>query len=157
MTHPQDDLASIRRLKGELVDGSCKWLLGERKCHAWEVGGGPQLLWLQGNPSIGKTMASSFIAEQLMQKAQQHALMRVVYYFCDGKDESRNTALVILSGILLQLLDQRPLLPRHGEIDYDQIENRLSELVRNIDTLWTIIQKMVTDPEAGKVHVLVAL
>ena len=152
MTNPLDDLAAIQRSKGERVEGTCEWLLVQEEYAAWLVGDNPQQLWLVGAPGIGKTMISSFLVEELEKRAQKAPAMTLAYYFCDNKDEKRNTATAIIRGLLLQLLRQRHILFKYIQRDYDQMK---SQLFNSFDALWRILHSMLEDPNAGEVYILI--
>ncbi|CZR58258.1 uncharacterized protein PAC_08149 [Phialocephala subalpina] len=155
VTDPRDDLEAIRRAKGEGVKGTCEWLFNVNEYRAWEHKDRPQLLRLQGGPGMGKTMISSFLVDKLEEKERQDSTMTLAYYFCDNKDERRNTALVLLRGLLFQLLSKRPDLFKHAEKDYDVMKDQLPKLFENLHPLWRIIRSMLKDREAGKVYILV--
>lgn len=108
LSNPQDDLAAIRSAKGDRVEGTCEWILIQERYTSWLNEDSPQLLWLSGGPGIGKTMISSFLVQELAHLAERSSQMKLTYYFCDDKDEGRRTATIILRGLLLQLLRQRP-------------------------------------------------
>ncbi|RDW67573.1 hypothetical protein BP6252_08969 [Coleophoma cylindrospora] len=153
LTNPVDDLAKIHRTKGQSIDGTCEWLLVHEDYTAWsERDDSNSLLRLIGRPGIGKTMISSFLAHELEQKAEMKPSMTLAYYFCDNKDEKRNTGLAILRGLLSQLLRQRPNLFKHIQPDYDQQQQ---SLVTNIDALWRILKQMLEDAKAGDVYLLI--
>lgn len=152
LTDPVDDLAAIRRAKGTLVDGTCKWLLVRKEYTDWLDGDNPGLLQLIGRPGIGKTMISSFLVHELERKAEQRSGMTLVYYFCDNKDQKRSTATAILRGLLLQLLRQRPILIKHIMPEF---ELKKESLFDNLDALWKILLDMLKDQDAGEVYVLV--
>jgi hypothetical protein len=86
LTNPPDDLAAIRRSKGERVDDTCEWLLVQTEYIAWLVGNNTQLLRLVGAPGIGKTMISSFLVGELEERAKKSPKMTFSYYFCDNKN-----------------------------------------------------------------------
>jgi len=121
LTNPLDDLAAIRRSKGKRVEGTCEWLLVHEEYTAWLVEDSSRVLQLVGAPGIGKTMISTYLVEELEKRAQFTSGMIFAYYFCDNKDDKRNTAIAIIRGLLLQLLRQRPLLFKHIQEDYDQM------------------------------------
>ena len=50
--------------------------------------------------------------------------MIFAYYFCNNKDDKRNTVITIIRELLLQLLKQSSLLFKHIQKDYNQIRNR---------------------------------
>jgi len=110
------------------------------------------VLRLVGAPGIGKTMISSYLVEELEKRAQFTSGMIFAYYFCDNKDDKRNTAIAIIRGLLLQLLRQRPLLFKHIQEDYDQMRHRVFD---NFDALWRILLKILTDPNAGQIYFLI--
>ncbi len=110
------------------------------------------MLQLVGAPGIGKTMISSYLIDELGKRAQFTSSMIFAYYFCDNKDDKRNTAIGIIRGLLLQLLRQRPLLFKHIQEDYDQMKDRVFE---NFDALWRILLKMLRDPHAGQIYILI--
>lgn len=132
LTDPQDDLAGIRRSKGDTVEVTSEWLLVQKTYVAWLVGEGPPLLQLIGDPGIGKTMISSYLVEELGKKAQISPNMTFAYYFCDNKDEKRRSAAAIIRGLLLQLIRQRPMLLSRLQIFYDQMKEHA---FANFDTI----------------------
>jgi hypothetical protein len=119
---------------------------------AWLVGDNPQLLRLVGAPGIGKTMISSFLVDELEKRAQKTPAMTLAYYFCDNKDEKRNTAIAIIRGLLLQLLRQRHILFKYIQREYDQMKGQLFD---SFDALWRILHSMLKDPNAGEVYILI--
>jgi len=110
------------------------------------------MLQLVGAPGIGKTMISSYLIDELDKRAQFTSGMIFAYYFCDNKDDKRNTAIAIIRGLLLQLLRQRPLLFKHIQEDYDQMRDRAFD---NFDALWRILLKILADPNAGQIYLLI--
>jgi len=110
------------------------------------------MLQLVGAPGIGKTMISSYLIDELDKRAQFTSGMIFAYYFCDNKDDKRNTAIAIIRGLLLQLLRQRPLLFKHIQEDYDQMRDRAFD---NFDALWRIMLKILADPNAGQIYLLI--
>ena len=152
LTNPADDLAQIRRSKGERVPGTCEWLLIHETYTAWSVTETSEVLRLLGGPGIGKTMISSFLVEELEQKAKKTPTMTLAYYFCDNKDERRRSGLAILRGLLLQILRQLPMLSKHVQLEYDQQQDKL---FGNFDALWRILLKVLEDPDAGEIYLLI--
>jgi ankyrin repeat protein len=110
------------------------------------------MLLLVGAPGIGKTMISSYLVDELDKRAEFTSDMIFAYYFCDNKDDKRNTAIAIIRGLLLQLLRQRPLLFKHIQEDYDQMRDQAFD---NFDALWRILLKMLADPNAGQIYLLI--
>ncbi len=97
-------------------------------------------------------MISTYLVEELEKRAQFTSGMIFAYYFCDNKDDKRNTAIAIIRGLLLQLLRQRPLLFKHIQEDYDQMGHIVFD---NFDALWRILLKLLTDSNAVQIYFLI--
>ncbi len=110
------------------------------------------MLQLVGASGIEKTMISSYLVEELEKRAQFTSDMIFAYYFCDNKDDKRNTVIAIIRELLLQLLRQRSLLFKHIQKDYDQMRHRVFD---DFDALWRILLKLLTDPNAGQIYFLI--
>ena len=152
LTDPRYDLAGIQRSKGKRVEGTCEWVLLREEYTTWLVGDSPRILRLVGAPGIGKTMISSYLVEELEKRAKVTSDMTFAYYFCDNKDDKRNTAIAIIRGLLLQLFRQRPLLFKHIQEDYNQMKDRVFD---NFDALWQILQKTLADPNLCQIYFLI--
>jgi hypothetical protein len=89
---------------------------------------------LSGGPGKGKTMLSIFLAEELERTAKDSQDVSFLQYFCDNKDEKRNTAVAIIRGMIFQLLQLRPKL-----IDYIlpsfEIQNKSLFTASSFETL----------------------
>ena len=86
-------------------------------------------------------MLSIFLAEELEKTAiSQDKLF--LQYFCDNKDEKRNTAVAVLRGLIYQLLRSRPKLFDHILPDFKIQKTSLFSL----ETLWRVFERMVCDP-----------
>ena len=85
-------------------------------------------------------MLSIFLAEQLEETAiSQNKLF--LQYFCDSKDERRNTAVAVLRGLIYQLLKSRPKLFDHILPDFKIQKTSLF----TFETLWRIFESIVHD------------
>ncbi|KAI9854824.1 MAG: hypothetical protein M1813_000840 [Trichoglossum hirsutum] len=151
LTNPSEDLAAIRRCGGGRVDGTCEWILERGEYKMWLAGDGSQILRITGAPGIGKTMTSSFLVEELERKAQETPAMVLVYYFCDGRDERRNTATAILRGLVLQLLTKEP---GYFELIREDYDLQGEYLFCDPDGLWEIFLRVLKSL-AREVYVLV--
>jgi hypothetical protein len=152
LTDPRSDRDSIRNAKKDRIQGSCEWIISEPKYALWLQRGGPQLLWLQGGPGIGKTMLSLYLVEEFTKLSQKSSAVTLAYYFCDAKDERRKTATSILRVLLIQLLRQRPALFKHIKSDFKTMKDAL---VTDFHALWRILLAMIKDSAAGQVYFLV--
>ncbi|KFX87067.1 hypothetical protein V490_08579 [Pseudogymnoascus sp. VKM F-3557] len=137
ITNPTDDRDAIITAKGVRIDGTCEWITSTNEYKTW-IASPPSLLWLSGGPGKGKTFLSIFLTKSLSESAH------VIYFFCDNKNASRNTAVAILRGLLYQLVGQYPQLLRHvltpWKIQQDALFNSNS-----FESLWRIFQTMLED------------
>lgn len=105
----------------------------------WLGGNTKKPLWLLGGPGIGKLVIASFLVECL-QSTARHTGERLVYYFCDNKDDHRNTTLEILRGILLQILRQdRPLF---NAVKGD-CKLKKTGIFGSVDALWAMLLRLL--------------
>ena len=140
LTNPRDDRAQLIVEKGPRVDGTCQWIKSHALYKSW-LCSNSQLLWLCGGPGKGKTMLSIFLAEELEENAiSQNKLF--LQYFCNNKDEKRNTAVAVLRGLIFQLLRLRPKLFDHILPVFKILKTSLFSL----EMLWKIFERMVCDP-----------
>ncbi|OBT51052.1 hypothetical protein VE04_08733 [Pseudogymnoascus sp. 24MN13] len=141
ITNPTDHRDAIITAKGVRVEGTCEWITSTDEYKAW-IMSPPSLLWLSGGPGKGKTFISIFLTKRLSESAH------VIYFFCDNKDASRNTAVAIIRGLLYQLIDKYPRLLHHvftpWKIQQDALFNSNS-----FESLWRIFQTMLEDLDLG--------
>ena len=141
LTDISADRAKLITTKGSRVDGTCEWIKSHALYDSW-LRSESQLLWLSGGPGKGKTMLSIFLAEELEQTARLSQDKLFLQYFCDNKDEKRNTAVAVIRGLVSQLLQSRPKLFNHILPTFrTQKESMLS-----FETLWRIFESMVCGP-----------
>lgn len=153
LTDPVDDLAAAKRAKGERVTGTCEWILTRGEYTRWLVESRTHLLYLIGEPGIGKTMIATFLVDEMSKKASQSHQIVFAYYFCDNKDHNRRTATSVLRGILLQISRQRPALFEKFLVpEYKEKEKRLFD---NFDALCRVLRLMLIHPDMGEAYILV--
>jgi hypothetical protein len=148
LTDIRADRAKLITTKGSRVDGTCKWIKSHALYDSW-LRSQSQLLWLSGGPAKGKTMLSIFLAEELEQTASVFPNTSFLQYFCDNKDEKRNTAVTVIRGLIYQLLQSRPKLFDHILPSF-KIQEK--SLFTSFETLWRIFESMVCDPVLGSTY-----
>ena len=141
LTDPRDDRAKLINTKGARVDGTCQWINTHEFYKSW-LRNDSQLLWLSGGPGKGKTMLSMFLAEELEKSARSSNDKLFLQYFCDNKDEKRNTAVTVLRGLIYQLLQFRQQLFDHILPTFRTQKGSLL----SFEPLWRIFETMVRDP-----------
>ncbi|KAI9890741.1 MAG: hypothetical protein M1814_003671 [Vezdaea aestivalis] len=152
LTNPSDDLSTIRRHKGRRSPGTCEWILANEEYIQWLSSPGLRLLRLFGNPGIGKTMMSSFLVDELGAWIKKQANSSFGYYFCDDKDERRNTDTAIIRGLLLQMLEQTPDLLRYLEAEFKRQDEKLFD---NFEALWRIFVTILRTTTKGTMVILI--
>ena len=150
LTDPKDDREQLIQAKGSRVDSTCEWIKSNAVYESW-LHSRSQLLWLSGGPGKGKTMLSIFLAEELEQVAKHSEDVLFLQYFCDNKDEKRNTAVAVLRGLILQLLQSQRKLLDHILPSF-KIQKKSLFTDRSFQGLWRIFENMVRDPILGTVY-----
>ena len=89
-------------------------------------------------------MLSIFVTQQLEVWANLSRLRFLLYYFCDGRDESRNTAVAVLRSLIYQMVRH---LPNLAEILLKAYNVQKANLFRPtaIEPLWHIFEIMVQE------------
>ena len=150
LTDPKDDREALKHNKGSRVDGTCTWIKGHELYNSW-LSSDSQLLWLSGGPGKGKTMISIYLAQDLEQSIKHSQNTILLQYFCDNKDERRNTATAILRGLIFQLLQARRHLFTHILPSY-QIQKESLFSPSSFQTLWRIFETMLHDHALDRIY-----
>jgi len=74
----------------------------------------------------------------------------LIYYFFSHQDEKRSTAVAVLRSLVYQLITARPRLIAHA-LPYFDIASRAEQAISSLEILWTILRKMLNEPELGTV------
>ncbi|KAJ9654851.1 hypothetical protein H2201_008925, partial [Coniosporium apollinis] len=153
LTDPVEDRRKLIDKKGSRVSGTCEWIRENEIYKSW-LRSRSQLLWLSGGPGKGKTMLSIFLAEELEQVARQPQDATFIQFFCDNKDEKRNTAIAILRGLVYQLLQKREKLISHILPTFKVQKEKLFT-DSSFGSLWTCFESMVCDASPGVVYCVI--
>lgn len=138
------------RLNGSRVDGTAEWITFNEEYVSWVSQNRSGLLWLNGGPGMGKSVLAIFITGLLEKRVERTNNSTLAYYFCNNRDEKRNTAITVLRGLLLQLIRQRPALCEYIQQVLKQQKTLFDSNV--LVTLWDIFEKIVADPEFGNLY-----
>ena len=102
-------------------------------------------MWLSGGPGKGKTMMSIFLAEHFEQCTEDSPDAVSLEFFCDSKNNKRNTADSITQALVFQLLYKMKELIKHilstFAIHQASLFSRSS-----FESLWRIFVDMTCDP-----------
>ncbi|KAM0518966.1 hypothetical protein ACHAPE_003957 [Trichoderma viride] len=152
ITDPAIDRAKLITSKGEIVSGTCDWITKREEFVNW-ITSDSGLLWISGGPGLGKTMLSIYLTEYLssyfkpLENGKSHFS---TYFFCDAKDNTRNTSVAIVRGLLFQLLQQKGELFKHILPTYE-VQNEQIFQQSSFETIWKIFLRMTNDIEDSQV------
>ncbi len=111
------EIESLQERKDYLLADSYKWILDNpeyKDFTDWHHGNPKRLLWIKGDAGKGKTMLLIGIVRELTAQLETHYdQAHLSYFFCQGTDDSLNTATAILRGLIWMLLRQDKSLIRH--------------------------------------------
>ncbi|EPE31353.1 alpha/beta-Hydrolase [Glarea lozoyensis ATCC 20868] len=132
------------------VVGTCEWLLGHEKFLKWRDESVENLLWVSADPGCGKSVLSRALVDErlLTPKEPPAQAQSICYFFFKEGDNERCNAVDALCAILHQLFTQRPALLKHVMNDF---ENNGVKICNMFGTLWDVLVKATTDPDAGQV------
>ncbi|KAK1688656.1 pfs domain-containing protein, partial [Colletotrichum godetiae] len=154
LTDPLDDRKALKRKKGDRASGSCEWILGTEELTTWlgsdrigrSEGPSTQVLWLHGYPGTGKSTTAIFLTEELSKVFATTDRKTLAYFFCDSGFDTRRTAMSVVRGLLLQLVQQHPQLLDYVSPKYNE---RGMALFTSFDALWTIFMNVAADKHTG--------
>lgn len=129
------------------VPESCMWFLKHDAFLRWSQDPTASLLWVSADPGYGKSvLAKAVVDEDLL---TSNAPMTIIcYFFFKDNNSSRQNGANALCALLHQLFVQNPWLLKHAMVDFQSYGQNLSSM---FSTLWDILQRSATDPEAGEI------
>lgn len=150
LTNPYVDRERVKSEKGERVTGTCEWIRNNDTYKSW-LDGNTSPLWISGGPGKGKTMLSIFLTEELESISQRMEDTVVLFFFCDNKDEKRNTVVAILAGLLHQIVEKRPDLINRHIWPYFETPQICQNTMSSLETLWIVLRNLLQDPNLGTI------
>ena len=100
---------------------------------------------------MGKTMLSIFLTQELEQRLRGSNNVLLLYYFCDGRDEKRNTAICLLRGLIFQLIQQQQSLIKILLQEYRvQKENMFKD--SSLESLWRVFESMFRETSTKRIY-----
>ncbi|KAL7937630.1 hypothetical protein V8C35DRAFT_320413 [Trichoderma chlorosporum] len=154
ITDPSDDRTSLKRKKGNRASGTCEWILDTEEVAAW-LGQGEttsNILWIYGNPGIGKSTMAIFLTEELSTIFNKTIGKTLAFFFCDSSFDKQKTATSIVRGLLLQLVQQHSRLLDHI---LPKFKERGPELFKSFDALWKIFITAAADQNIGQTYCII--
>ncbi|KAH6884909.1 hypothetical protein B0T10DRAFT_462602 [Thelonectria olida] len=141
-TDPSQDRENIIDTRGEISEGTCEWITTTEEYKTWEQTS-PYLLWISAPPGSGKTYIATYLSRLLERPSNDGSDTKSIFFFCDNKEKSRNSATSILRGLMYQLIQHKEdllkLLLPHWKIQHEALFS-----VNSLNALWKLFQAMVT-------------
>ncbi|KAG5788294.1 hypothetical protein H9Q69_012640 [Fusarium xylarioides] len=146
------DREAILDAKGDICEGTCEWILSTDEFKAWEKDP-PHLLWISAPPGMGKTFMSIYLSKhfEAITKGSRYA---TVFFFCDNKVETRNTAVSVLRGLLHQLISYQPNLVNIIMPQWKQQSKRLFQ-ENSFGTLWKLFEDAVAQSNFRTIYCVI--
>ncbi|KAG5657042.1 hypothetical protein KAF25_011211 [Fusarium avenaceum] len=147
VTDTLGDREGLVTIKGHRTPGTFEWILNTNQYETW-VASQNGLLWISGPPGKGKTMISIFLSKLL---EIDKPVDTVIWFFCDNKTASRNSAVNVVRGLMTQLIMKHPrvlsfLLPAW------KVQQEKTFQANSFETLWRIFLDMLAALENEKVY-----
>ncbi|MCJ1271985.1 hypothetical protein MMC22_011891, partial [Lobaria immixta] len=105
------------------TSGTGEWLLRHEKYCEWRASSASMILWLHGDPGVGKTKLVSTVIDDLLEAFKQFPNDEAfAYFYCDRNQSDRQDPTLILSSFVRQLSTFRDsgVLPQPTVQMYDQ-------------------------------------
>lgn len=156
ITEPEEDLNKMRRTKGIRTSGTFSWFLESNELKYWcrpakAVSDIEQnVLWLHGNPGIGKSTMAMMLAEELPKKDYfSNSDSILSFFFCDSDSEYHRTATSLLRGFLYQIIKKHPcfmeqLMPRY------KVQGK--RLFTSFDGLWAVLMDISRESNGTEIY-----
>ncbi|KAH6871780.1 hypothetical protein B0T10DRAFT_500181 [Thelonectria olida] len=141
VTDASRDRDDIIQAKGEVCDGTCEWIISTEAFETWDQGP-PHLLWISAPPGMGKTYMSIYLSRYFQRVVGEQPTNIVLFFFCDSKDEARNTSTTILRGLVYQLVSYQADLMSTIMPQWRADSHSLFD-VNSLDILWRLFVEML--------------
>jgi Cdc6-like AAA superfamily ATPase len=138
------DRETIKSVKGERVDGTCCWIEKDQGFVQWSTAETSSYLWINGGPGKGKTMLAVYLTERF-EKTHTGSKRSTFFFFCDHREQQRNSASAILKGILHQIIRDHPELSEHAQ-SYMPLDSKSPSK----EALWLMLLSILRDPKFGQ-------
>ncbi|KAM0244425.1 hypothetical protein ACHAP5_006227 [Fusarium lateritium] len=147
ITDPLSDREGLVTIKGHRTPGTFEWIPNTKQYQDLDAAENG-LLWIAGPPGKGKTMISIFLSKRLEISKPNST---VIWFFCDNKTSSRNSAVNVIRGLMTQLIQKYPrvvscLLPT-WKVQEDEMFQ-----ANSFETLWRLFLKVLTSLKDEKIY-----
>ncbi|CAJ2501096.1 Uu.00g039490.m01.CDS01 [Anthostomella pinea] len=120
------------------TEGTGKWLLESNEYQRWLKDSG-QTLFCHGMPGSGKTIMSSIVVDELLRQYETGSDTYVAYIFCNFRLQHQQSAEMVFSSLLRQLVQRCSKIPEFIKSLYAR-EKNLPNLAQTQQAFGTIAQ-----------------
>lgn len=148
--HRQD----LQERKGRRAKGTCEWMLKTNTFQEWRGGSGEDdsnVLWLHGLPASGKSMMTIFLTEALENDPNLRDAGLVIYFFCDSSSQNHTSGIAVLSGLIWQLIKDRPISQEVVREQYEEDKG----LFTSFNHLWKLFIILLNGWREGKIYCVI--
>jgi len=131
------------------VNGTCVWFLKHPNFKDWLGNEKSRLLWVSADPGCGKSVLSKSLIDNELRCTDSRT---TCYFFFKDDNPDQKSATKAICALLHQLFSQKPMLLKYAVTEIwknGQIQRDL------FSSLWSILERATTDPEAGEVVCIV--
>ncbi|KAF4954526.1 hypothetical protein FGADI_5207 [Fusarium gaditjirri] len=147
------DREGILDAKGDICEGTCEWVLSTEEFQAWDQNP-PHLLWISAPPGMGKTFMAIYLSQHLEALSKEKSGIATIFFFCDNKVDTRNTAVSILRGLMYQLISHQPNLVNAIIPQWKQQSRNLFR-ESSFGALWKLFEDMITNSEFRTIYCVI--
>jgi Cdc6-like AAA superfamily ATPase len=142
-SYPPYDRSSLVSRKDSQPSDTVSQIVAHQHYNSWFTANQSQILWLYGEPEIGKTMTAVDLTFWLEKEVSKPGT--VIYFFCINSAQKKPVdAEGIVGGLIRLLQEMQPTCANH---------NRKNVPAHNtFEALWEIFEKMLQNPECGEVY-----
>ncbi|KLP09509.1 Uncharacterized protein Y057_7533 [Fusarium fujikuroi] len=146
------DREGIFDAKGDICDGTCEWIISTDEFKTWEKDP-PHLLWISAAPGMGKTFMSIYLSKHF-EAISEGSGTATIFFFCDNKVDTRNTAVSILRGLMHQLISHEPDLVNTIIPQWKQQSNQLFQ-EKSFGALWKLFEDAIAQSKFRTIYCVI--
>jgi hypothetical protein len=173
VTDPRVEKVRIEGEKDILLKQCYAWILADKNFQRWRTQDDARLLWIKGDPGMGKTMMMIGVIAELSHARSSQAMSSqegaapetgmlddeptslLSYFFCQNTIPTLNNAVSVLRGLIYMLVVQKQCLLRHVEERYRVAGKQLFDGHNAIHSLQSILLDVLNDKSLPPTYLLV--
>ncbi|KAI7762686.1 hypothetical protein LZL87_013929 [Fusarium oxysporum] len=147
------DREDILDAKGDICEGTCEWILSTDEFRIWDQNP-PHLLWISAPPGMGKTFMAIYLSRHLEALSKEKSGVGTIFFFCDNKVDTRNTAVSILRGLMYQLISHQPNLA-NAIVPQWQHQSRNFFQESSFGALWKLFEDTIVNSDFETIYCVI--